>query len=171
MQQANLKSLRKEFFNPYARMLPLQRKQAHVYQLADKNPPGLEGYQPRWEVVNAVLGAQQQIQVRVDLMTDYHLLALLCSASANTVGAFRVQIYDQLKQRTLTDRGLQFALFGGALSGNAVNGPVFLREPYAFDLPRSQALVILTNLEPTANTVQIALYGLAAPFTGRLSNE
>lgn len=166
MQQANLKSLRTDFLNPLTRMLPLFRPQAQVYHLAEKLPPGLEGYQPRWEVVNAVLGAQQTIQVKVDIMSDFHLLAVLASASANTVGGFRAQFYDALKQRRLQDRGLQFPNLGGNSAA-----PFFLREPYRFDLPKSQMLMILQNLEPAPNTVQLVLYGQAAPFTGTLSNE
>ena len=168
MRQANIKSLRAEFLNPLARMLPLQREQTQVYRLAEKLPPGLEGYQPRWEVINAVLGAQQTIQVKVDIMSDFHVLAVLAQSGANTVGGFRIQLYDAVKQCRLQDRGVQFSNFGG--KAQAVSA-FFLREPYHFDQPRSQLLAILQNLEPAGNTVQIALYGLAAPFTGRLSNE
>lgn len=167
MQQINLKSIRKEFVNPYTRLLPVKGWQADVYRMGDGIPAGLEGYQPRWEVVNAVLGAQQTVQVRVDLMTDWHLLAMLGSASTNTVGAFRAHIYDQLKKlRIGGDRGLQFPNIGGAAAM-----PFFLREPYRFDMPRSQMLVILQNLETAVNTVQLTFYGVAAPFTGSLSNE
>jgi hypothetical protein len=168
MQQANVKSLRAEFLNPLARMLPLNRKQTQVYRLAEKLPPGLEGYQPRWEVANAVLGAQQTINLKIDIMSDFHLLAVLSTSGANTVGGFRLQLYDALKKCRLQDRGLQFSNFGG---NGAATAAFFLREPYAFDQPKSQVLAILQNLEPAPNTVQIALYGLSAPFTGRLSNE
>lgn len=166
MQQANIKTLRADFLNQLARMLPLKGIQVDAYHLGEKSPPGLEGYQPRWEVVNGVIAAQQTLQVKVDIMSDFHLLAALCSASVNTVGGFRVQFYDAVKQRRLMDRGLQFANLGGA-----ANAPFFLREPYRFDLPKSQMLMILQNLEPNPNTVQVALYGVAAPFTGTLSNE
>lgn len=163
MRQANLKTLRADFVNYYARMFPLQREQMQVYRYGEKIPPGLEGYQPRWEVVNAVLGAQQTLQVRVDIMTDFHILALLGTASTNTVGGFRAQFYDQLKRLRMADRGVQFSNIGGKS-----NSPFFLREPYRFDLPQSQMLVLFQNLEAVANTVQIALYGVAAPFTGGL---
>jgi len=166
MQQANIKSLRADFVNPLTRMLPLFRPQAAVYHLADKNPPGLEGYQPRWEVVNAVLAQRDTLQMKVDIMTDFHLLAILGSATTNTVGGFRAQFYDAIKKVRLQDRGVQFAQLGGGS-----NAPFFLRAPYAFDQPRSQVLIILQNLETVSNTIQIVLYGLAAPFQGTLSNE
>jgi hypothetical protein len=166
VRQANLKTLRQEFVNPYVRMVPLQREQLQVYRFAEKMPPGLEGYQPRWEIVNAVLGAQQTLQVRVDLASDFHVLAMLGSATTNTVGGFRVQVYDQLKRLRMADRGVQFPNIGGKTSAT-----FFLREPYRFDLPRSQMLVMLQNMETVQNTVQIVFYGVAAPFTGSLSNE
>lgn len=166
MQQASTKSLQLAVLNPLARMLPLFRPQVQTYHLADKNPPGLEGYQPRWEVVNAVLGSLATLQMKVDIMTDFNLLAILASATTNTVGGFRAQYYDAIKQRKLQDRGLQFTQLGGG-----ARAPFFLREPYAFDQPRPQMLVQLTNLESATNTVQIVFYGLAAPFQGTLSNE
>jgi len=166
MQQADLRSLRREFVNPLSVMLPTQREQMMVYRHGEGLPAGLEGYQPRWEIVNGVLGARQTVQVRVDLMTDWHLLAALGSATTNTLGGFRVQIYDQLKRVRLQDRGIQFPNLGGG-----AGGAFFLREPYRFDLPKSQLLVLVTNMEAVANTVQLALYGVAAPFTGTLSNE
>lgn len=171
MRQADIRTLRQEIINPYSVMIPI-RDQESVYRYADSNPPGLEGYQPRWEVVNAVLGALASgnaptFQARVDLMNDFHMLGVLASASVNVVGGFRVHLYDAAKQRRIGgDRGIQFPNLGGA-SGSAF----FLREPYEFDLPRSQLLVQLQNLENAQNTVQLVIYGLAAPFTGRLSNE
>lgn len=167
MQQLNSKSIRREFINPSTRMLPLVGLQRQVYRYAEKRPPGLEGYQPRWEVVNAVLGAQQTVQVKVDIMTDFHLLAILASSGTEVApGIFRAQFYDVLKQLRFADRGLQSPLLGGSS-----RGAFFLREPYRFDLPRSQMLVMLQNMATVANTVQIVFYGLAAPFTGSLSNE
>lgn len=168
MQQASAKSLRAEFLNPLARLLPLRSEQEAVYRFAEKMPPGLNGYQPRWEVINAVLGAQKTVQVKVDLMTDFHLMAALAQSSANTVGGFRLQLYDVRKQRAFQDRPWQFSQFGGAAS--IISG-MFLREPYRFDLPKSQLLCVLQSLEPAPITVQIALYGASAPFTGSLSNE
>lgn len=173
MPQANQKSLREEFVHPFARLLRMPLANSGlVYRYAEV-PPGLEGYQPRWEVVNAVLGAQQTIQVKVDLMRDFHLLAILASALHSDNGGFRAHIAHiwiddtgQPKSRRIgSDRGIKFGLLGG----NTVS-PFFLREPYRFDIPRSQALVILQNLELVANTVQLVLYGVAAPFTGSDTN-
>jgi len=157
--QASLKSLRADFVHPFARMLPLFRYQSQVYRLAESGPPpGLEGYQPRWEVVSAILGARQTVQVRVDLMEDFHLLGTLGSASLNLVGGFRVQIRDQRRKVRLADRGLEFPCLGGNSSS-----PYFAREPYPFAGPRPQALVILQNLEANQNTVQFVMYGVSAP--------
>jgi hypothetical protein len=167
MPQANIKLLHGEFVNPFTRMLPLKGTQYDVYRMGEKSPPGLEGYQPRWEVVNAVILALQTIQVRIDIMSDFHLMALLASSTSNLQGGFRMHLYDQLKQQRIGgDRGLQFPNIGGNSAA-----PFFLSEPYRFDLPKSQMLVQLQNMEDATNTVQLAVYGVAAPFTGRLSNE
>jgi hypothetical protein len=160
MPQANLNSMAR--LNGLARMLPLFQRQEQVYRMGDATPEGLRGYQPRWEVVNAVIAAQQTYQTKVDLMPDFHLLALLGSASVNLNGGFRVQLYDQTRRIRLQGRGIQFPNWGG----NAF-GDFFLREPYPFDMPRSQVMVVLQNMEAAANTVQIVLYGVAAPFSGR----
>lgn len=166
MRQADIRTLRREIVNPFAVTIPLRDQEA-VYRYADANPPGCEGYQPRWEVVNMALGAQQTLQVRVDIMNDFHLIGLLAAATVNTVGGFRAHLYDELKQRRIgSDRGIQFPNIAGA-----AGAAFFLREPYEFDLPRSQCLVMLQNLEPNPNTIQLVLYGVAAPFPGTLSNE
>jgi len=158
--QANLRSLRGEFIHPRARMLPLFRYQSQVYRIGEKvPPPGLVGYQPRWEVVNAILGARQTAQVRVDLMTGFYMLGMLGQASLNTIGGFRVQIRDVRRKKRLSGRGLQFQLSGGS-----AGFPYFSPEPYEFQGPRPQALLILQNLEAAQNTIQFVMYGGAEPF-------
>jgi len=167
--QVNPRTLRAEFINPFVRLLRMPLGyQSQVYRYAEKSPPGCEGYQPRWEVISAALGAQQTIQVKVDLMNDFHILGILASATANTVGGFRAHVYDKAKNRRIGPgpQGCQFPNLGGNTAS-----PFFLREPYRFDLEGSQALVILQNLEPAANTVQLVLFGLAAPFTGSDSKQ
>lgn len=161
MQQANIKNLRAEFINPFVRLLPVRGLQSDVYRMGDAVQPGLEGYQPRWQVLNAVLGAQQTIQLKIDVPNDFYLLAFLTSSTSEVSGGFRAQFYDVFKKYRLQDRGVQHALLGGG-SG----GAFFLRDAYHFDLPRSQVKVVLQNLELVANTIQVALYGVAAPFSG-----
>lgn len=165
MPQANLNTIQR--MNGLARMLPIFDRQKAMYRMGEPAPAGLEGYQPRWEVVNAIIAAQQTYQTKVDLMPDFHLLALIGSATTNTKGGFRVQLYDVARQIRLQGRGFQYPNFGGGGSNPGAFGPFFLREPYPFDMPRSQVLVILQNMETSSNTIQIVLYGVAAPFTGR----
>jgi hypothetical protein len=161
-RQADMRTLRAEFVNPRARMLPLFRYQEQVYKLADRYPPGLEGFQPRWEVVNAVLGSKQTLQQKIDLQPAFHLLAVGGSSTVNTVGGFRVHIYDKSRNlRIGGDRGLQFPNLGGASGSFA-----YLTDPYPFDIPRSQVQVELQNLESSSNTISIVLYGACAAFTG-----
>jgi hypothetical protein len=162
MPQANLNSITR--MNGLSRMLPLFRRQSHVYRMGEASPSGLEGYFPRWEVVNAIIAAKQTYQTTIDLMPGFHLLALLGSASVNNVGVggFRVHLYDKSRNIRLQARGVQINNWGGAAKYG-----FFLREPYPFDLPKSQAMVDITNLEAASNTIQIVLYGVAAPFTGQ----
>lgn len=142
-----------------ARMLPLSREQRQVYKMGEKHPPGLEGYGPTWEAVNAVLAARSTLQMRVNLQRDFHLLALAASSSSNVNGGFRAQMFDSLKRRRFADRGVNFAnIAGGAVAG------FYLRDPYRFDQPDSQVLVMMQNLETVQNTVQLVLYGVALRF-------
>jgi hypothetical protein len=147
--------------NPLARMLPLQREQMQVYRLGEKKPPAgsMLDHGPMWEAVSFVLGPLKTSQARVNLQRDFTLLAITAVASSVAAGGFRAQFYDKKKDLRLADRGVQQANLAGTTGGAA-----FLREPYQFDLPDSQILVIVQNLESVANTIQIALYGQVLRF-------
>jgi hypothetical protein len=120
-----------------------------------------------WEAITLNLGAAgtntQTLQARCSLQRDFTLLALSCIGSSNVLGGFRAQFFDTKKQRRFADRGVQQANIAGDFI-NPPTGPIFLREPYAFDVPDSQILFEVTNFEATPNTVQIALYGLVLRF-------
>jgi hypothetical protein len=153
--------------HPIARMLPLQKEQMMVYRLGEKYPPvgWLAGHAPMWEAVTLVLAPQANQQVRVNLQRDFTLLSISVTNTSNVNGGFRAQLYDIKKQLRLADRGVNQALMGGPVFGGAPpNGSFFLREPYRFDLPDSQLLVIAQNLETVQNLVQIALYGSVLRF-------
>jgi hypothetical protein len=154
--------------NPIARMLPLQKEQMMVYRMGEKYPPigWLAGHCPTWEAVTLVLAPLGNQQVRVNLQRDYTLLSISVTNTSNVNGGFRAQLYDIKKQLRFSDRGVQQQLMGGPIGGGAGFGPgtFFLREPYRFDLPDSQVLVVAQNLENVQNLVQIALYGSALRF-------
>jgi len=152
--------------HPLARMLPLQREQAQVYRLGEKNPPvgELGDHAPMWEAVTLVLGARQTAQPRVNLQRDFTLLALTTTASSVASGGFRAQFYDKKKDLRFADRGVQQANIAGGFVGGAGIGAFFLREPYTFDQPDSQMMIIVQNLETVTNTIQIALYGVVLRF-------
>jgi len=155
-------SLRFTPTNPLARMLPIQREQMQVYRLGEKNPPSadLRDHAPMWEVVTVKLNARGSTRVRVNLQRDFTLIAITAGASVNTaLGGFRAQLYDMKKQLRLADRGVMFANLAGS-----AGGAVFLREPWPFDEPDSQVLVIVQNMEAAANTIDIALYGQVLRF-------
>ena len=171
--------------NYLARMLPLDSYQHAVYRLGEKHPPGFEdGYCPSWEVGTALLPALATTQLRINFQTEFHLFAL--TATSLLSGGFRMQIYDakkryytwqdvgrriigDLQQKPgvrLAGRGVIAALQAG--SGNAALGcqPFFLREPYCFGGPNSQALIIIQNQDTSGanNECQVALYGMVRRF-------
>lgn len=166
-------SLRHTLQNPLARMLPLSREQSQVYRLGEKRPPAgfIDGHAPVWEAISMVLTSLGTIQARVALQRDFHLLALTASTSVNTAGGFRAQLYDAAKQVRLADRGVPLANLAGSAGPAGPVAPFFLRDPYRFDDPDSQVLVVITNLEAVQNTVQLVLYGVCLPFNSTAGAE
>ena len=155
--------------NPLAGMLPLRQTQVQVYRPGEKRPPsdGMEDHAPSWECVSMSLASQSSSQVRVNLQRDFYLLALASQASSVVNGGFRAQFYDTRKKRRLADRGVQQANIAGindSVVGAPDVSPMFLREPYLFDEPDSQLLVIVQNLETVTNTIQIVFYGQVLRF-------
>lgn len=153
--------------HPLARMLPLQREQVQAYRLAEKHPPSglLDGHGPTWEAVTAILNPRQTLEARVNLQRDFTLITIAVSTSSNINGGFRAQAFDVKRGRRFADRGVQQANIAGA--GTLVGGisnPFMLREPYTFQDPDSQVLLIVQNLETVVNTVQVVLYGVALRF-------
>lgn len=138
-----------------ARLLPLHRYQSQVYRLADKNPPGLEGYAPMWEQFGTTLGPRQTTQHRFNLQREFHLLALTAGYTTGVpVTGFRAQLYDQNQKRRMADRGVNWNNLTGP--GSA---PFFLRSPYPMISPEAQMLLIVQNQDAITATFQIVLYG------------
>jgi len=133
--------------------------QRQVYRLAEKQPPagGMADHAPSWETVTVVLAAQDTQQFRVNVQRDFWLLAL--TASSDQVAGFRAQLYDTIKKVRFADRGVKSPLIAGT-SG----GATFLRDPYHFDQPDSQILVIVQNMAAVQANVQLALYGQVLRF-------
>lgn len=153
--------------HPLARMLPIQREQMQVYRMGEKHPPAghLDDHAPTWECQTFILAGRGSNRVRVNLQRDFTLMALICSATVNTaLGGFRAQIYDVKKELRLIDRPMLFANIAGTMGGGGNAGASFLREPYEFDEPDSQVLVIAQNMEITQNSIQIVLYGQVLRF-------
>jgi hypothetical protein len=160
-------SLRHSLTHPLARMLPIQREQMQVYRLGEKHPPAgeMKDHAPMWEVVNVVLAARDSTRVRVNLQRNFTLLALTASATVNTaLGGFRAQFYDMKKELRFADRGVLFANLAGTMGGGGFGGALFLREPWTFDEPDSQVLVIVQNMEAAQNAMQFVMYGQVLRF-------
>jgi hypothetical protein len=155
--------------HPLARMLPLGRPQMQVYRLGEKHPPigELVDHAPMWECATFVLGSRGSDRVRINLQRDFTLLAITASASVNTaLGGFRAQFYDTVKEQRFADRGVLLAnLAGGA------KAPMFLREPYPFDQPDSQILVVAQNMENATNNIQVVFYGVVLRFNQPVAGQ
>jgi hypothetical protein len=158
-------TLRHTLTHPLARMLPLFRYQVQVYRMGEKHPPcgDLKGMGPDWEAVNFVLAARDTQQARVNLQRHFTLLAIGTTSTSNVNGGFRAQFYDTKKQLRFADRGVMRANIGGD-NGGGPRSPFFLREPYPFDEPDSQLLVVVQNFETVTNTIEMMFYGLAMRF-------
>lgn len=162
-------SLRHTMKHPLARMLPIQREQMQVYRLGEKNPPvgDLHDHAPTWEVVNVILNARGSTRVRVNVQRDWTLMAFTTSSSVlTTLGGFRAQLYDTKKQLRFADRGQLISNIAGSMggTGSAFGAAMFLREPWRFDEPDSQVLVIVQNMETAQNSIQLCMYGVALRF-------
>jgi hypothetical protein len=183
-QPMNPGKQRNVLVNYLARMLPLDSYQHAVYRLGEKHPPGFEdGYCPSWEVGTALLPARQTTQLRINFQREFHLFGL--TSTSLLAGGFRMQIYDTKKRYyTWQDVGRQIvgALAekpGVRLAGRGVLGtlqcggggalgcqPFFLREPYCFGGPNSQALLIIQNQDTSgaSNECQVSLFGMVRRF-------
>jgi hypothetical protein len=159
-------TLRHALTHPLARMLPLLQWQGQVYRMGEKHPPSgdLPGHGPDWEVVTCVLAARDTTQVRVNLQRDYTLMAITTSSTVTDRGGFRAQFYDTRKQLRFADRGVNRVNIAGSMGGGGKPAPSFLREPWRFDEPDSQILVVVQNFETVQNEIQIAFYGLVLRF-------
>jgi hypothetical protein len=160
-------ALRDTIRHPLARMLPLQREQSQVYRLGEKHPPSgeLRGHGPVWEVASFVLASRDSLRARINLQRDFFLLALTVQSSVQTaLGGFRAQVYDNRKQLRFADRGVLQANIAGIAAGPGAGGSFFLREPYQFDEPDSQILVIVQNMENAQNSIQVSFYGQVLRF-------
>jgi hypothetical protein len=184
-QPMNPSKDRNVLVNYLARMLPIDSYQHAVYRLGEKHPPGFEdGYCPSWEVGTALLPARQTTQLRINFQREFHLFAL--TQTSTQPGGFRMQIYDTKKRYytwadigrriigTLSDkpgvrlagRGVSSVLQCGGGNSAVSCQPFFLREPYCFGGPNSQALIIIQNQDTSAlnNECQVALFGMVRRF-------
>jgi hypothetical protein len=176
---------RNVLINYLARMLPLDSYQHAVYRFGEKHPPGFEdGYCPSWEVATALLPARQTTQLRINFQREFHLFGI--TATSTLAGGFRMQMFDQKKRYytwkdvgrcipgdiaeksgvRLAGRGVLSSLQCGGGSATLGTQPFFLREPYCFGGPNSQALVIIQNQDVSgaSNECQVALFGMVRRF-------
>lgn len=141
--------------NKYAVMFPTQ-DQKSVFRFGDGvDISAMEGEAPSWCYAEFLLVAQDSNDTRVGCPDDFVLMAILASSTVNTVGGFRLQIYDaNRKMQIIKDRPVN----AGAYAGNGTS-PLFLRVPYPLVKRNAQLLVRVTNLETATNDVQVVFFG------------
>lgn len=146
--------------NQLSTLLPLRRTNQQCYQPGYRHPSGdFEGYAPSWEVVTFSLPPRGTRDARVNFQRDFHLIGLTGGIGSFGTNGFRMQMYDVKKGRRFFERLVgHFNIAGGAGS------ILLLRRPYRFDLPDSQLLVQIQNLDTVQVTDQIVLYGCVLRF-------
>ncbi|MBZ5662705.1 MAG: hypothetical protein LAO08_20075 [Acidobacteriia bacterium] len=109
------------------------------------------------------LGALKTGRVRIPMPDDFRLLSYFGSASVNTKGGFRVNVYDVNRRLRLTDRPVNLQTLAGTGSSPLYQGGFTgsrQAAPYAFQKSNSQVLITIVNLEPNPNQIQFGMYGI-----------
>lgn len=145
--------------------LPSAKLASKAFMAGKRDRKAIRGGRPFWFVFggptgDVSLGANQWVELRHKLQSDFILLAVMGSATVGTAASpgFRFQIQDL---SIMPGKGKKFALAGV----NNVNGagtakhPFFLRKPYRFVAGRT-VVAKLQNLQSSTNNVQLVLYGV-----------
>jgi hypothetical protein len=106
-----------------------------------------------------------QVDITDSAATPATLTATLAITVAATqsavpfVSTYRAQTYDTRKALRMADRGVRHANLGG--TGSAAS---WMRDPYVFDVPDPQVLLVVQNLKNAQNEIQIVHYGQVLRF-------
>jgi hypothetical protein len=141
--------------------------QKDVYMLGDGSvfDEAIQGGTPTWIPCDFLpLGPSKTGRSKMALPDNFTLLAFLASASVNTKGGFRVNVYDINRRIRLTERPVNFNLMGG--TGNSPLflggdwGPSRYALPYQFQELNAQVMITIVNMETQNNNIEFVLYGI-----------
>jgi len=150
--------------NPLARTGSLANNAKETYVLGDGSTIPIAGGFPIWVYCEFnTLGALKTGRVRLPMPDSFRLLSYFASASVNTKGGFRVNVYDVNRRLRLTDRPLNVQTLAGNGSSPLFQGATIgsrQAAPYAFQETNAQVLITVVNLESAPNLIQFGMYGI-----------
>lgn len=142
----------------------LSNNQKDVYILGDGTVIPLKGGFPMWVYCEFnTLGSLKTGRVRIPMPENFTLLSYFGSASVNTKGGFRVNVYDVNRRQQLTGRPVNLQTLAGSGSSPLFQGGMTgsrQAAPYPFQPSNAQVLITVVNLEPNPNIIQFGMYGL-----------
>lgn len=150
--------------NPFARSGSPANNAKDTYILGDGTVIPLVGGFPMWPYCEFnTLGALKTGRVRIAMPDSFRLLSYFGSASVNTKGGFRVNVYDVNRRLRLTDRPLNLQTLAGTGSSPLFQGSTIgsrQAAPYAFQESNAQVMITIVNLESAPNIIQFGFYGI-----------
>jgi hypothetical protein len=125
----------------------------------------VQGGTPSWIPCDfSPLGPSKTGRCKMPLPDNFTLLAFMASASVNTKGGFRLNVYDINRRIRFTERPVNFNAFAGTGSS-----PLFLGGdwgtsrfalPYQFQPTNAQCMITVVNLETVNNNIELVMYGI-----------
>jgi len=150
--------------NAFARQFSLANNQKFAYILGEGSVVPITGGFPCWAYTEfASLGAYATARTRIPLPSAFTLLGYFGSASVNTVGGYRINVYDVNRRMRFTERPANFQNFAGTGNSPLVQGAAIGSrqvQPYQFQEEDAQALITVVNLENASNNIQFGFYGV-----------
>lgn len=150
--------------NPFSRRGTQSENQSNVYILADGTIIPIVGGAPMWVYCEFnPLGSLKTGRVRIPMPDSFRLLSYFGSATVNTKGGFRVNVYDMNRRVRLIDRPVNLQTLAGTGSSPLFQGGTIgsrQAAPYAFQEASAQVAITIVNLEPNPNIIQFGMYGI-----------
>jgi hypothetical protein len=150
--------------NLFAREFTTANNGKSVYMLGEGSIVPITGGFPMWVYTEFnALGGYKTARARIPMPEAFTLLGYFGSASVNTVGGYRMNIYDVNRRIRLTDRPPNFQLIAGTGSAPLFQGAAIgsrQAQPYQFQVDDAQVLVTCVNLESSSNNIQLGMYGV-----------
>ncbi len=164
LRSLTLPRLMNTLLNQFAIRGNTANNQKDPYMLGDGSVIPIKGGFPIWVYTEFnTLGALKTGRVRIPMPDSFRLLSYFASASVNTKGGFRLNVYDVNRRLRLTDRPINAqSLAGNGSSPLFQGGAIGSRQaaPYAFQETNAQVHITVVNLESAPNLIQFGMYGI-----------